>query len=65
MLGTEFVATIVKVLAGIKKSIENMRETLSEKIKELKHNRAKTKNAVTEVQNQLAVMSTRMEEAEE
>ena len=41
---------IMKILAGLEKSIEDTRESLTIEIKELKSNQAKIKNAITEMQ---------------
>lgn len=61
----EFKAIIVRIQAGLKKSIEGIRETLTTEVKELKTNQAKMKNAITKIQNQLDIMTTRIEESEE
>ena len=53
----QFEATIIRILAGLEKSMEDIRETLSARIKELKK-QAKMKNAITEIGNQLDVMTT-------
>lgn len=61
----EFKTTIVRILAGLDKSINNTRESLTTEIKNLKTSLVKIKNAITEMPNQLNVMTTRMEEVEE
>ena len=45
----EFKTTMIKILAGLEKSIKDTREPLTEEIKELKSNQTKTKNAITEM----------------
>jgi len=57
--------TTVIILAGLERSIEDTRETLTTEIKDLKTSQAEIKNAITEMQNRLDVITTRMEEAEE
>ena len=47
----EFKATIVSILAGLKKSMEDIRDILTTGIKELKNNQAEVKNAITEIEN--------------
>ena len=49
MSDPEFKATTIRILAGLDKSMEDIRETLTAEIKELKNNQANMKNAVTEV----------------
>ena len=61
----EFKTTIMRILAGLKKSIEDSGESLTSEIKDLKISYIKMKNAITKIQNQLDVMTIRMEEAEE
>ena len=56
--------TAIIIVAGLEKSIENTRETLTTEIKNLKISEAKNKKCYTKMQNQLHVMTTRMEEAE-
>lgn len=56
-------ATIVRIFAGLEKSMEDIRETLTIEIKELKINQSEMKNSITEVQNYLDVMARRMEKA--
>ena len=41
--------TIIRILAGLEKSIEDTRESLTTEIKELKSSQAKIKNAITEM----------------
>ena len=40
---------IIRILAGLEKSIEDTRESLPPEIKELKSNEAEIKNAITEM----------------
>jgi len=46
----EFRMMIIKILAGLEKSIEDTRETLSRKIKELKSTQVEIKKAINEEQ---------------
>ena len=48
MLVAEFKATIIRVLSGLEKSIEDIREILTSEIKDLKPNHAEMKNAITD-----------------
>ena len=59
-----FKATIIRMLAGLEKSIQDIKEMLSAGIKDLKASQAEIKNAITKMWKQLDVMTTRMEEAE-
>jgi len=46
----EYRMMILKILPGLEKGMEAIRETLSEEIKELKSNQVKIKKAINEVQ---------------
>ena len=61
----EFKTTIIRILAGLEKSTEDIRESLTVEIKDKKTSQAKIKNAITEMQNPLDVMTTRIEETEQ
>ena len=61
----EFKTTIIRLLAGLEESIEDTRETITTELEVLKLVRLIVKNAITEMQNWLEAMMTRMEEAEE
>nr|XP_054368908.1 uncharacterized protein C1orf50 homolog isoform X2 [Mirounga angustirostris] len=50
MLEVEFRMMILKILAGLEKSMEVIKETLSGEIKELKSNQVEIKKAINEVQ---------------
>jgi len=45
----EFKTTILRILAGLEKSIEDTRDSLTTEIKDLKTSQAKIKNARTEM----------------
>ena len=55
----EFKTTIIRILAGLEKSMKDIRKTLNIEIKELENNQAEMKNAITEIQNRLVVMTTK------
>ena len=57
----EFKPTIIRILTGLEKRIEDTMESLNTEIKDLKISHAKIKNAITEMQNQLDIMTRRME----
>ena len=56
---------IIRILAGLEKTIDATREPLTTEIKDLKTSQAKIKNAIPEMWNQLDVITTRIEGAEE
>ena len=56
--------TIIRILAGLEKSKEDTKESLSIEIEDLKTSHTEIKTAITEIQNLLVAMNTRMEEAE-
>ena len=61
----EFKTTITKILAGPEKSIEDTKQSFITEIKDLKSTQAKIfKNAITEMQNQLTII-TRKDDAKE
>ena len=45
--------TIIKILAGLEKGIEDIREYLSIEIKELKSSQVEIKNAITKMQSEM------------
>ena len=48
---SEFKATIIRILAGLEKSMEDNRQSLTTEIKEFKTTQAEMKNAITKIQN--------------
>ena len=50
MSEVEFRITIIKILAGLEKDINNTRESPSGEIKELKSNQVKIKKVINEIQ---------------
>ena len=58
-------ATIIRIFTGLEKRIEDIRETLTTKIKRLKKKQSEMKNAINEIGNRVDVMNSRWEEAEE
>ena len=49
MPNSEFKAAIIRILARLEKSLENIRVTITAEIKELKTNQAKMKNPITDL----------------
>ena len=49
----------------MKKSIEDIRESLNAEIKALKSSKVKIKNAITKMQTQTEAIKTRMDELDE
>lgn len=54
-----------KDVTGLEKRMEDVREALPEKIKDLKRNQSKMKSTVIELGNRIDAMNTTMEEAKE
>jgi len=52
----EFKATIIRI-AGLEKIMEDIRETLTAEIRDLNTSQAQMKIAITEIQNQLDLMT--------
>ena len=61
----EFKTRITKILSGLEKSIEDIRISLTEEIKELKYSWAKIKNVITEIHSQVEAIKMRIDEAED
>ena len=61
---SEFRIKVIRLIAGLEKSIEYRRESIAAKIKELKTSHDELKNNVNEVQNKLEAVTARIEEAE-
>ena len=51
MTDPEFKARIIRTLAGLEKTIEDMGESPTTEMKDLKTNQAEMKNAITKIQN--------------
>ena len=58
-----FKATIIRILTGLEKRIEDISETLITEIKRVKE--SEMKNTINEIASRLDSMNTRLEEAEE
>lgn len=61
----EFKATIIRILTGLERRIEDIREILTTETEELKKNQSETKSAIKETANRRDAMNTRMEEPKE
>ena len=57
--------TIIRILTGLEKSIENTREYFTTEIKELKSSQFEIKNAIIDMQTQIDAMTVRTDTAEE
>lgn len=58
-------ATILRILTGLEKRIENISETLTTEITDLKRNQPEMKNSILKIGNRLNAMNSRLEKAEE
>ena len=61
----EFKITVMKLIAGLEKSIEDSRESIAVEIKGLRNSHEELKNAINEVQNKTEVTTALIEETEE
>ncbi|KAF0878630.1 LORF1 protein, partial [Crocuta crocuta] len=59
----EFRIIVIKLIAGLEKSMEDIRETTATKTKELKNSCDELKNATNEVHNKMEASNARIEEA--
>ena len=57
----EFKATIIRILTGLEKRIEDIRETLTTQIKELQKNQSEMKT-INEIGNRLDAGNSRLKE---
>ena len=57
----EFRRIVIRLIAGLEKSIEDSRESIVAEIKEQKHSHDEFTNVVNEVQNKLDAVTARME----
>ena len=65
MTGSEFRIIVIKLIAGLEKSIEDSRESITTEIKGLRNSQEELKNAINELQNKMETTTARIEEAEE
>ena len=61
----EFRIIVIKLIAGLEKSIEDGRESIATEIKGLRNRHEELKNAINEVHNKMQVTTAQIEEAEE
>ena len=61
----EFKTTVIRILSGLEKSTEDMRECLTTEIKELESSQAEIKNAITEMQSQTEAIKMRKDKVQE
>ena len=61
----EFRITVIKLIAGLEKGIEDSTESIATEIKGLTNSHEEVKNAINEVQNKMQVAIAWIEEAEE
>ena len=61
----KFKVMIIKTLTGLEKRMEDISETLTTEIKELKKNQSEMKDAINKVGNRVDTINSRLEEAGE
>ena len=61
----EFRIIVIKLIAGLEKSIEDNKESIAMEIKGLRNSHEELKNAINEVQNKMEAAIAQTEEAEE
>ena len=61
----EFKIIVIKLIAGLEKSIEDSRESITTEIKGLRNSQEELKNAINELQNKMEATTAWIEEAEE
>ena len=61
----EFKITVIKLIAGFEKSIEDSRDSIATEIKGLRNSQEELKNAINEVQNKMEVTTAQIEETED
>ena len=60
----EFRVRVVKLIAGLEKSIQDSRESIATEIKQRRNSHEELKNAINEVQNKMEAAIAQTEEAE-
>ncbi|KAF0886300.1 LITD1 protein, partial [Crocuta crocuta] len=60
----EFRTIVIKLIAGLEKGMEDIRETIAAKTKELKNSCDELKYAINEMQNKMEASNAQIEEAE-
>ena len=63
-LDQDFRIIVIKLIAGLEKSIEDIRESIPADIKDLRNSHDELRNGVNEVQNNLDAVTARVEETE-
>ena len=61
MSDREFKVRIIKILTGLEKRVENLRETLNKEIDHTKKNQSDMNNSITEITNTLDEINNRLE----
>ena len=61
----EFKIIVIKLIAGLEKSIEDRRESITTEIKGLRNSHEELKNAINELQNKMEATTAQIEEAKE
>ena len=61
----EFKIIVIKLIAGLEKSIEDSKASIAREIKGLRNSQEELKNAINELQNKMEVTTVQTEEAEE
>ena len=61
----KFRIIVIKLIAGLEKSTEDSRESITTEIKGLRNSHEELKNAINEMQNKMEAAIARIEEAEE
>ena len=61
----EFKATVIRIVTGLEKRMEGIKEILTTEIRELKKNQSEMKNVINQTGNWLDALNNRLEEAEE
>ena len=61
----EFRIIVIKLIAGLEKSIEDNKECIPTEIKGLRNSQEELKNVINELQNKMEATTARIEEAEE
>ena len=62
---SKFRIIVIKLIAGLEKSIKESRESLATEIKGLRNSQEELKTALNEMQNKMETSMARLEEAEE
>ena len=65
LCGKEFIIIIIKMIKNLENRTEKMQESINKDLEKLKNKHTETNNTITEIENTLEGINSRISEAEE